>query len=158
MAQSLIQRRQEAERARVEAYEYSLRRVSQQTRPPPDFQNAIYEAQRGFEADVVRDVHAWKPRLKTRDAARLRLAAARYLFARYPVAEHLERIWIDAAGLERDEIILRKRWYILAAGGGSLYRAGAGVWLSRKEVHAFLNPPPGLGFQTAIWQAIARSY
>ena len=84
MAQSLIQRRQEAERARVEAYEYSLRHVSQQTRPPPDFENAIHEVRRGFAANVVRDERAWKPRLKTRDAARLRLAAARHLFARYP--------------------------------------------------------------------------
>jgi hypothetical protein len=96
--------------------------------------------------------------MKTRDAARLRLAAARYLFARFPVAEHLEQIWLDCSGLGPDETILRKRWYIVAAGGGSLYRAGAGAWLSRREVHAFLNPPPSLGFEGAIWQAIARSY
>jgi hypothetical protein len=96
--------------------------------------------------------------MKTRDAARLRLAAARYLFARYPVAEHLEQIWMDCSGLGRDEIVLRKRWYIVAAGGGSLYREGAGAWLSRKEVHAFLNAPPGLGLEAAIWRAIARSY
>jgi len=158
MAHSLIQRRQEAERARVEAYEHSLRRVSQPTRPPPDFQNAINEAKRGFKADVVRDAQAWKPRLKTRDAARLRLAAARYLFARYPVAEHLEHIWIDSAGLGAGEIVLRKRWYVVAAGGGSLYNAGAGAWLSRREVHAFLNPLGSPGFDEAIWQAIARSY
>ncbi|HTO61502.1 MAG TPA: PcfJ domain-containing protein [Bradyrhizobium sp.] len=158
MAHSLIQRRQEAERARVEAYEFSLRRVSQRTRPPPAFQNAINEARRGFEADVLRDAFAWKPQLKTRDAARLRLAAARYLFARYPVAEHLEQIWIDSVGLGASEIVLRKRWYVVSAGGGSLYRAGAGAWLSRKEVHAFLNPLGSLGFEEAIWQAIARSY
>ncbi|MGY3034857.1 hypothetical protein ACVIIV_004027 [Bradyrhizobium sp. USDA 4354] len=158
MAQSLIQRRQQAERARVEAYEFSLRHVSQRTRPPPDFKNAIKEARRGFEADVVRDASAWKPQLKTRDAARLRLGAARYLFARYPVAEHLEQIWIDSAGLSRDEIMLRKRWYVVAAGGGSLYGAGASAWLSRKEVHAFLNRLGNVGFEAAIWQAIARTY
>jgi hypothetical protein len=55
MARSLIQRRQEAERARVEAYEASLRRVSQRARPAPSFQNAIDEAKRGFEADILRD-------------------------------------------------------------------------------------------------------
>jgi len=158
MAHSLIQRRQEAERARVEAYQFSLRRVSQGTRPPPDFQTAIDEARRGFETDVLRDARAWKPKLKTRDAARLRLGAARHLFARYPVAGHLEQIWIDCRGLGADEIVLRKRWYVVAAGGGSLYRAGASAWLSRKEVHAFLNPPGSLGFEEAIWQAIARSY
>ena len=158
MARSLILRRQEAERTRVEAYEASLRRVSQGARPAPNFQQAIDEARRGFEADILRDAWAWWPQMKTRDDARLRLAAARYLFARYAVAEHLEQIWIDRHGLEPGEIVLRKRWYIVAAGGGSLYRAGAGEWLSRKEVHAFLNPPPGLGFDAAIWQAIARSY
>jgi hypothetical protein len=158
MAHSLIQRRLEAERARVEAYEASLRRVSQPARPAPSFETAIVEAKRGFEADVLRDARAWRPQMKTRDVARLRLAAARYLFARYAVAEHLEQIWIDCSGLAPAEIILRKRWYIVAAGGGSLHRKEAGAWLSRKEVHAFLNPPPHLGFEAAIWQAIARSY
>src|ERR1700744_6730186 len=118
MAQSLIQRRQEAERARVEAYKYSLRFVSQQPRPPRDFENAIHEVRRGFEDDVVRDEWPWKPQLKTRDAARLRLAAARHLFARYPVAEHLEQIWMDCGGLGIDEILLRKDLYILAGRGG----------------------------------------
>jgi hypothetical protein len=158
MALSLIQRRQEAERTRIEAYEASLRRVSQPARPAPSFHKAIDEAKRGFEADILRDASAWRPQMKTRNAGRLRLAAARYLFARYAVAEHLEQIWMDSSGLELDEIILRKRWYIVAAGGGSLSREGAGTWLSRKEVHAFLNPPPSLGFEAAIWQAIARSY
>jgi hypothetical protein len=158
MARSLIQRRQEAERARVEAYEASLRRVSQQARPAPSFQKAIDEAGSGFEGDILRDASAWRPQIKTRDAARLRLAAARFLFARYAVADHLEQIWIDCTGLTRDEILLRKRWYIVAAGGGSLYKEGAGAWLSRKEVHAFLNAPPRLGFEAAIWHAIGRSY
>ena len=158
MAHSLIKRRQEAERARVEAYEASLRRVSQRARPEPDFHKAIDEAKRGFEAVILRDAWAWRPQMKTRDSARLRLAAARYLFARYPVADHLERIWVDCSGLGRDEIRLRKRWFIVAAGGGSLYREGAGAWLSRKEVHAFLNPLGSLRFEEAIWQAIARSY
>src|SRR5262245_51902063 len=131
MARSLIWRRQEAARERVEAYEASLRRVSQPARPAPAFHNAINEAKRGFEGDILRDASAWRPQMKTRDPARLRLAAARYLFARYAVAGHLEQIWINWSGLAPDEIILRKRWYIAAAGGGSLYREGAGAWLSR---------------------------
>lgn len=158
MARSLIQRRQEAARLRCEAYEASLRRVSQQPRPAPDFHKAILEAKKGFETWIVRDADAWQPQMKTRDAARLRLAAARHLFARYPVADHLEQIWVDSSGLGGDEIKLRKRWYIVAAGGGSLFKEGAGEWLSRKEVHAFLNPPGSVSFDQAIWQAIARSH
>lgn len=158
MPPSSIERRQAADRARIEAYEASLRRVSQRGRLPPDFETALAEAMRGFEREVGREPQAWRPQLKTRDPARLRLAAARHLFARYAVAEYLEQIWIDCTGLGAEEIALRKRWYIVAAGGGSLYKAGAGDWLTRKEVHAFLNPPGRLGFDEAIWQAIARSY
>lgn len=158
MARSYLQRRQEAERARAEAYDAVLRRVCQRARPTPDFDLALTEAACGFSAAFVRDPESWRPQIKTRDAGRLRLAAARHLFARYPVADHLEQVWLDARGLDAAEVLLRKRWYIAAASGGSVYREGASAWLSRKEVHAFLNPPGRLGFDEAIWFAIARSY
>lgn len=158
MARSFIRRRQEAERQRLEAYEASLRRVSQQARPAPDIRNALAEARRGFENEIVRDPQSWRPKLKTRNASRLRLAAARHLFARYPVPAHLEQIWLESEGLDAEEIRLRKRWYITVAGGASLYKAQAVQWLSRKEVHWFLNPPGEIDFCGAFWVAIARSY
>jgi hypothetical protein len=157
MARSTIRRRQEAERQRIEAYEATLRRVSSSARPAPNFETALREAKRGFENQIIRDAWAWRPQLKTRDPARLRLAAARHLFARYAVPAHLEAIWLDTDGLGDDEIRLRKRWYIAVAGGGSLYKAGASEWLSRKEVHWFLNPPGDLSFDEAFWLAIART-
>lgn len=158
MPRSTIQRRQDAERERIEIYEATLRRVARQPRPTPDFRKAVEEAECGFAGEVVRDPHSWHPQMKTRDAARLRLAAARHLFALYPVPGTLERIWLDDVGLGAEEVRLRKHWYIVAARGGSLYKAGAKAWLTRKEVHTFLNPPAGLGFDEALWQAIARSY
>lgn len=158
MPRSLIQLRQEAERTRIEAFEATLRRVPRRPRPAPDFERALAEAISNFEQDAVRPASAWQPQMKTRDPARLRLAAARHLFARYPVAEHLEQVWIDPAGLDPPELARRKSWYIAAAGGHSLYQAGAGALLTRKEVHAFTNPPGRLGFEQAFWHAIARSY
>jgi PcfJ-like protein len=158
MARSMIQRRLEAERERIEIYNATLARVAQRPRPTPDFHRALDEAQRGFAGQAVRDAHAWHPQMKTRDAARLRLAAARHLFALYPVPAMLEHIWIDDAGLGAEEGQMRRHWYIVAARGGSLYKAGTAQWLTRKEVHAFLNPPAGLGFNESFWQAIARSY
>lgn len=158
MAYSMIQRRQKAERERIEVYDAALRRARRRSRPAQDFHKAIEEAARGFTSEVVRDPGAWRPQLKTRDAARLRLAAARHLFARYPVPAALERIWIDDAGLDAEEVWLRRHWYVVVARGGSLYQAGAGQWLTRKEIHSFLNPPAGLDFDAAFWQAIARSY
>jgi len=158
MARSMIQRRQAAARERTEIYDATLRRVGRRPRPTPDFRKAIEDAERGNTCATVRDADSWHPQMKTRDAARLRLAAARHLFARYPVSAMLERIWIDDAGLDADEVRLRRHWYVVAARGGSLHKAGAGQWLTRKEVHAFLHPPAGLGFDEAIWHAIARSY
>lgn len=157
MARSMIQRRQDAARDRLAVYDASLRRVSAARRPPPDFERALNEAKKGFESLIVREAWTWRPQMKTRDAAKLRLAAARHLFARYPVATPLERIWLSADGLDAAEVKLRRRWYVAAARGESLYKAGASTWLSRKEVHAFLNPLGGdLSFEEAFWQAIAR--
>ena len=158
MARSNIQRRQDAERARIETYDATLRRVARRPRPTPDFLRAIDEAGRGFAGEAVRDPQSWRPQMKTRSAARLRLAAARHLYARYPVPAMLESIWIDDTGLDAEEVRLRKRWYVVAARGGSLYKeAGAAQWLTRKEVHTFLNAPVDLDFREAFWYAIARS-
>lgn len=157
MARSTIQRRQEAERERIQRYDDTLRRVVRAARPTPDFQRALEDAEQGFAGLAVRDAQSWHPQMKTRDAARLRLAAARHLFARYPVPAMLEQVWIDDNGLGADEVRLRRHWYVVAAGGGSLVPLGAAVGLTRKEVHGFLHAPAGLGFDAAIWHAIAAS-
>ncbi|RWD78766.1 PcfJ domain-containing protein [Mesorhizobium sp.] len=158
MAKSMIQRRQEAERERIEAYAVTLRRVSPVARPAPDFERALDDARRGFAGMAIRDGALWRPKLKTRDRARLRLAAARHLYARYPVSAALEGVWLDASGLDASEVALRKAWYIAVARGDSLYKAGANAWLSRKEVHCFLNLSGDFTFDEAFQVAIARSY
>lgn len=158
MARSLIRRRQEAERQRIAAYEATLRRARFSPRQPPDIAAALTDAAASFRHEAIREPGDWAPKLKTRDPGRLRLAAARHLFARYPVAAPLECIWLSDLGLGEEEIQLRRSWYVVAAKGGSLFRQGAGAFLSRSEVHCFLNPPGDLGFDEAIWQAIARSY
>ncbi|MCV3208973.1 PcfJ domain-containing protein [Mesorhizobium sp. YC-39] len=158
MAKSMIQRRQDAERERIEAYSVTLRRVSRAPRPTPDFERALDEARRGLAGLAIRDGALWRPKLKTRDPARLRLAAARHLYARYPVSAALEAIWLDRSGLDANEIALRMAWYVAVAGGNSLYKAGANAFLSRKEVHCFLNVTGDFSFNEAFWLAIARSY
>jgi hypothetical protein len=154
----MIQLRQDAERQRIEAYQASLQRVSAAPRPAPDFERALDEVRRGYAGVAIRDGALWRPKLKTRDPARLRLAAARYLYALYPLSAALEAIWLDRSGLDGPEIALRLAWYVAAAGGQSLYKAGANEWLSRKEVHCFLNVSSELGFCEAFWFAIVRSY
>jgi hypothetical protein len=156
MARSMIRRRQEAERQQNNAYAATLRRVFAVARPAPDFERALDEARAGLAGYAIRDGALWRPKLKTRDPARLRLAAARHLYARYPVGGHLEAIWMSDEGVDAAEQRLRRRWYATAARGDSLYKAGASEWLSRKEVHVFLNAPDGLDFEQAFWFAIAR--
>ena len=87
MAKSMIKRRQEAERQRNAAYEATLRHVFSVARPAPDFERALDEARAGLPGYAIRDGALWRPKLKTRDAGRLRLAAARWLYARYPGAD-----------------------------------------------------------------------
>ncbi len=157
MKRSTIQRRQDAERERIDHCQAVLRRVVRQARPTPDFGKALEEAGRGFSGEVVRDPQVWHPQMKTRDAARLRLAAARHLFALYPVPGMLEQIWIDDTGLDAAEVRLRRQWYVTVARGRSLYKSDASPWLSRREVHAFLHATPGLDFDEAFWEAIACS-
>ncbi len=158
MAKSMMKRRQEAERERNEAFARTLRQCERAERPAPDFANAINDAQLGFVVWTIREGKEWRPKMKTRDPGKLLLAAARHLFARYPVPAHLEAIWLDRRGLPDEEVRLRKRWFIAAARGDSLYKAEAGKWLSRKEVHAFLNAGGELGFDEAFWLAIAKGY
>jgi hypothetical protein len=154
----MIQRRQDAERERIEAYEATLRACARRAQSPSPLSDAIAAVRVGLSSFVLRDSDDWRPQLKTRDPARLKLAAARYLFARYPVPAPLEHIWSGPAGLGASEVKERKRWYLVAAQGGSLYKECAKELLSRMEVHAFLHPPVALSFEAAFWQAIARSY
>lgn len=132
MAKSRIQRRQEAERQRIEGFVETLRGAQRLQRQPPDFQQALVEAGRGFAAEAIRAPQDWRPQMKTRDAGRLRLAAARHLFQRYAVAAHLEAIWLDQTGLPDAEVALRKAWYVAAARGCSLYKAGASACLPQR--------------------------
>lgn len=158
MKRSTIQRRQDAERERLELCNAVLRSAVRHRRTVPDFRKAIEEVERGFSGQAVRDPSSWRPQMKSRDPARLRLAAARYLYARYPVPAALERIWLDDTGLSADEVRLRRQWYVTTACGGSLHKVDAGTWLTRKEVHAFLHATAGLSFEGAFWEAIARSH
>lgn len=157
MAKSMIKRRQEAERTRNEAYAHTLRNVERAARPAPDFANALHDARLGLKGLAIRCGEDWRPKLKTRDPGKLLLAAARHLYGRYPVPAHLEAIWLDRRGLSQEEILLRKRWYVAAASGASLYKAEASAWLSRKEAHLFLNAGGDFSFEEAFCYAIARS-
>lgn len=62
MKRSTIQRRQDAERERIELCDAALRRVVRRARSAPDFRKAIEDAEHGFSGEVVRDPQSWGSR------------------------------------------------------------------------------------------------
>jgi hypothetical protein len=131
---------------------------------------ANVEPLRGY---ALRAPQTWRCRIKSKSEERRFLDFIRYCFARYPVAAHLERAWIahdpdtrrgDGArrpdggqwnGVRPDF----RRWYLIAAQGGSLYKQEAQAYLSRQETHCFLTAPDEVtSTDQAFWYAIARAH
>ncbi len=110
--------------------------------------------------DMIRRPGDWRCRIRSRDYERRLIDCVRFAFARYAVPRHLETAWLEptANRLTRDDGIDFARWYIVAASGGSLYKAVAREHLSKQETHFFLAAPAGIATpRQAIWYAVARA-
>jgi hypothetical protein len=161
MARSLLQRRLENDRQRIAALDAALKYTHHRRKPKSCDYHEIaltLEWVSDHKPHLIRTAADWKPQLKTRDESRATLAAARHLFARFPAPAHLERIWLETAGLDRKEIAFRKLCWFAVVSGESLFRLATSSFLSRRETHAFLTPPQGMTFAQALTHAIARSY
>lgn len=123
-------------------------------------QAAIDQARFGFEDSVVRPPCDWRPP-DTCLPGRLRLDAARHLYALYPVPAHLEEVWLgDNPGSVQ---AMRKRYYLAVAQGRSLYDEGRRWadkhrWLTRAEVHRLTTMTGVASFDRAFWASVALGY
>ena len=133
-----------------------------------DYRNKI-KALRGY---ALRAPEHWRCRIKSRSEERRFIDLLRFSFARYRVAAHLESAWIDeftddlvdrvrelpdtpAAGWNRPD---PRRWYLVAAQGGSLYKQYTSAYLTKLETHHFLTAPGDItSSQQALWYAVARA-
>ena len=107
MARSLLQRRLEDKRQRIAALDAALKHNHRRAKSCDYHEIALtLEWVSEHKPHLIRAAADWKPRLKTRDESRVTLAAARHLFARFPAPAHLERIWLETAGFDREEIAL----------------------------------------------------
>jgi hypothetical protein len=155
-------RRREAEK-RFSAVLGQTARFDARSRAPlvflgfePEWRKRV-EALRNYALRAPED---WRCRIKSRLQDRRFIDLVRFTFARYRVAPHLERVWIDEIA---DDFVDRvtlprpaeqgrrgapdlRRWYVVAAQGGSLYRQEAHPYLSRRETHHFLTAPPTSGW------------
>jgi hypothetical protein len=127
------------------------------------------EALRSYALRAPED---WRCRIKSRSEERRFIDLLRFTFARFRVAPHLERVWIDPVW---DDFVDRLappnrqqmhrlgapdllRWYLIAAQGGSLYRQEARAFLSKQETHYFLTTPADItSTKHAFWFAVARA-
>jgi hypothetical protein len=111
MARSLLQRRLENDSERIAALDAALKNTHHRRKPKScDYHEIALTLDwvSDHKPHLIRVAADWKPQLKTRDESRATLAAARHLFARFPAPAHLERIWLETAGLDREEIAFRK--------------------------------------------------
>jgi hypothetical protein len=137
-----------------------------------DFSLELRRAIDALRTHALRDPWEWRCRIKSRSQERRYLDLVRFCFARYRVAPHLENVWladigddfvdavaaVDARRPRRTDRPNLRAWYIVAAQGGSLYRAAARSYLTRLETHHFLNAPPEVeSAGHAFWYAFARA-
>src|SRR5215813_1313578 len=115
---------------------------------------------------ALRAPEDWRCQIKSRSKDKRFIDLVRFAFARYRVAAHLERLWIeDFAGdflyedpVFRHNVSLLRRWYVVAAQGGSLYKQHASPYLTKLETHHFLTTPEEVtSTQQAFWYAVARA-
>src|SRR5215510_6342677 len=130
------------------------------------YQNKI-KTMRGYALRAPED---WRCRIKSRSEERRFIDVVRFSFARYRVAAHLENTWLDEF---TDDLVDRigdlpytpaanrvdlRRWYLVAAQGGSLYKQHTSPYLTKLETHHFLNAPDDVtSSQQALWYAVARA-
>lgn len=137
-----------------------------------DFSAERRRAVDALRSYALRDPQAWRCRIKSRSEERRYLDLVRFCFARYRVAPHLENLWlanvaddfvdsvaaIDTHAPRRTGRPALRAWYIVAAQGGSLYRAAARPYLTRLETHHFLTAPREVETSAqAFWYAFARA-
>jgi hypothetical protein len=165
-------RRREAE-LRVSAVLEANSRSDARPRVPErfvDFKPEYREKIKELRGHALRAPEDWCCRLKSRLEERRFIDLVRFTFARYRVAPHLERVWIDGV---KDDFVDRigppeathrrgapdlRGWYVVAAQGGSLYKHEASAWLSKQETHHFLTAPAEItSTRHAFWYAVARA-
>jgi hypothetical protein len=169
-----IKLREAQRRATAEAIAARLRAHARPKSTP-----AFIDVYRGFDLPYRERIEAyrelalrapedWRCALRCRAPERRFLELVEFTFARYGVAEHLKGAWIAtpyarnelamALAIEHDDLPDLRRWYIIAAQGGSLYKEATHRYLSKLETHHFVSAPAEvLSTARAFWYALARA-
>jgi len=167
--------RREAE-LRVCAVLEASSRVDARPRAPEhyhEFKPEYRDQVAALRQHALRQPEDWRCRIKSRSEERRFIDLLRFVFARYPVARHLEQVWfapVEDDYVDRDvsqpspfkfhkrRVPDLRRWYIIATQGGSVFKADGHRFLTRQETHHFLTAPNEiLSSKQAFWYALARA-
>ena len=169
-----IKLREAQRRATAEAIAARLRAHAR-----PKSNPAFIDAYSGFDLSyreriesyrklALRAPEDWRCALRCRAPERRFLELVEFSFARYGVADHLKNAW-HAAPNARDDLVVAlatdhdgipdlRRWYIIAAQGGSLHKEATHRYLTKLETHHFVGAPAEVTTTArAFWYAIARA-
>ena len=135
-----------------------------------DFPSTFRKKIAPYGGFAIRPREEWRCRIKSRSMERRFIDFVRFTFARFPVAPHLENLWIAESLLCVDDRLRPpanardgshidiRRWHILAAQGASLYKHASHRLLSKAETHHFLAAPAEVtSSHQAFWYAVARA-
>jgi hypothetical protein len=137
-----------------------------------DFSNDYRRKVDALRSYALRSSTDWRCRIKSKSEEKRFLELVRFCFTRYRVPAHLEQVWIadvdddfvdkvtvpDPADMRRAGSPDLRRWYLIAAQGGSLYKQEAHPYLSKQETHYFLTAPAEIvSVRQAFWYAVARA-
>jgi hypothetical protein len=167
-------RRRDVERAICAVLEaHSKRDVGRRTAERfDDFKAEYHNKIKLLRGYALRAPEDWRCRIKSRSEERRFVDFLRFSFARYRVAAHLENAWIEEF---TDDLVDRiaqlpeiqpmrgsrpdlRRWYLVAAQGGSLYKQHTSAYLTKLETHHFLTAPDDIrSSQRALWYAVGRA-
>jgi hypothetical protein len=168
-------RRREADRRLSAVLEANSRSDARPSAPEcfADFTAEFRAKIASLRSYALRAPEDWRCRIRSRSLERRCIDLVRFTFARFRVAEHLERTWIediDDDFVDRITPAMRpqaprwagapdlRRWHVVAAQGGSLHKLEARPHLSRQETHHLLAAPPEItSAKRAFWYAVARA-
>jgi hypothetical protein len=137
-----------------------------------DFSPQLRDKVETLRGHALRDPADWRCRIKSQADHKRFIDLVRFCFAHYRVPAHLEQVWLESV---EDDFVDRvtapdrhaigragapdlRRWYLIAAQGGSLYKQEAHPWLSKQECHHFLTAPAEITSpRLAMWYAVARA-
>jgi hypothetical protein len=135
-----------------------------------DFKVEYRDKIEALRSYALRAPEDWRCQIKSRSEEKRFIDLLRFSFARYRVAVHLEHAWIDEFS---DDLVDRvgelpytprwnqpdlRRWYLVAAQGGSVYKQHTSAYLTKLETHHFLTAPDDItSSQQALWYAVARA-